>query len=507
MTTEDIDLIIEFRKSPLFFIQKMWGLVPQPILSEHKEQVFTLLVNQQYDDIKVEFFDKFVIGKHITWQQFMLCHAVEMAITGKGKSRISVKSGHGTGKDTGLSWLILWFEFCFENAQIPCTAPTSEQIHDILWKEIAIWLYKMPEKIQAKYEYQSNYIRIVDSPNTWFARARTARKEKPEALAGVHGKHVMFVADESSGVADEIYNTAEGSLTGEKILFIMISNPTRLTGYFYDSHHTDAPAWQLLHFNSEDSPIVEEGFIQRIITKHGKDSDEYKIRVLGEFPKAEIIDAKGYVPLLIAPDLRFTTRQGFVGNRVLGIDVAGEGSNKTSWVIRDDFIAMCVARESVSNPKGIAQKTLTLMTYYKIDAQFVFIDIFGEGAKVLLYMPDSALINGILPQDKPDNEDDAIRFLNLRALGYWGIKEWIRSGGELFQQKSWKPQLLAQRYRRNLSGKIQLMPKKDLGIESPDDTDALSLTFMSTTEMNDPNEIERKYKESIRMMKRGKTGQ
>ena len=43
MTTEDIDLIIEFRKSPLFFIQKMWGLIPQPILPEYQEQVFKLL--------------------------------------------------------------------------------------------------------------------------------------------------------------------------------------------------------------------------------------------------------------------------------------------------------------------------------------------------------------------------------------------------------------------------------------------------------------------------------
>jgi len=38
----------------------------------------------------------------------------------------------------------------------------------------------------------NGYIRMGASPEDWFASAKTARKENPEALAGVHGEYVVF---------------------------------------------------------------------------------------------------------------------------------------------------------------------------------------------------------------------------------------------------------------------------------------------------------------------------
>ena len=108
-------------------------------------------------------------------------------------------------------------------------------MYDVLWKELVKWLKLMPEQIQGLYEWSNTYIRVKERPETWFARAKTARKEAPEALAGVHGDYVMFVIDEASGVPEEIFNTAEGALTSSDILVIMISNPTRLIGYFYEA--------------------------------------------------------------------------------------------------------------------------------------------------------------------------------------------------------------------------------------------------------------------------------
>src|SRR6266481_7271936 len=111
MTDEDKKLYKAFQQSPILFIEKTWGLVPQRDNS------------------------KFVKGKHITWQQHDILLAVEAAIQGKALKRISIASGHGIGKTTALAWLILWYLFCFKDAQVPCTAPTSDQIHDVLWKE------------------------------------------------------------------------------------------------------------------------------------------------------------------------------------------------------------------------------------------------------------------------------------------------------------------------------------------------------------------------------------
>lgn len=477
-TKNDIQLYKKWQKSPISFIESMWGLTPQSIKEQYKFKIYGLIEEERFEEITSEHFEQFEKGKHITWQQWLVLIAIENDLKkGRKVIKISAVSGHGVGKSVTLAWLILWFLFCYKNAQIPCTAPTAEQMHDILWKEVASWIKKMPKKVQKLYEWSAGYIRIVESPETWFARAKTARKENPEALAGVHGDHVMFIVDEASGVPDEIFNTAEGAMTGPLVIVIMFSNGTRLVGYFYDSHHSDKKAWKNFAFDSRQSPIVDPAYTERIIEKHGEDSDEFSIRVSGQFPKADAIDEQGYVPLLVESDIKITSDMPFVGDTLMGIDPAGEGRDETIWVIRDRFKAKVVAKEKESNSKSIAQKTLTLMEYYKVRSENVYVDNFGIGANVAQEMAiEGYRINGVNVGDKAYDD----RYANLRAEIYWKIKEWIRTGGELVDHEGWK-ELLYLRYRNQLGGKLQIMPKLDMKKRlgrSPDHADALSLTFI-----------------------------
>jgi hypothetical protein len=73
--------------------------------------------------------------------------------------------------------------FCFEDCKIPCTAPTQTQMHDVLWAELSLWHRKLPDAIQNLFEWTTSYFRVKAKSESWFARARTARKEQPEALA------------------------------------------------------------------------------------------------------------------------------------------------------------------------------------------------------------------------------------------------------------------------------------------------------------------------------------
>jgi hypothetical protein len=434
----------------------MWGLTPQKTKD-----------------------DPFVKGKNITWQQYEILLAVERAIRGEASRRITIESGHGTGKSACLSWIILWFLFCFKDSQVPCTAPTSDQIHDVLWKELALWKDRMPEPIKKLYDWQTGYLRMTQRPETWFARAKTARKEAPEALAGVHADHVMFVIDEASGVPEEIFNTAEGALTNKNIFVIMISNHTRTVGYFHASHNRDKHNWQTLSLDSRESPIVDAEFVRRIIEKHGEDSDEFRVRVAGRAPKEDAIDDKGFVPLLGQSDLKPTPDHQFVGVVKMGIDPSGDGRDKTRWVIRDRFRAKIVATEAKSTPRSIAVKTLTLMKMYDVQPQNIYCDAFGVGANVAQeLMVSGSYINAINVGDPAQDE----QFLNRRAEIYWRLKQWLRTGGELVEDQDWES-LLTVRYMANLRGKIQLMSKEQMrkeGYPSPDVADALSMTFWDT---------------------------
>ena len=439
-------------KSPLFFIKAMWKLEPQK-----KDKPF-------------------IKGKHITWQQVEILEAVERAING-GTKRITVSSGHGIGKSAVLSWIVLWYLFTHKDAQVPCTAPTTEQMHDVLWKEISLWINRMPEDIQPLFSWTRGYLRITESPNTWFARAKTARKEAPEALAGVHGDYVLFAIDEASGVPTEIFNVAEGALTGSNVIVIMISNPTRLEGYFYESHHKDGHNWEQFQFNSEESPIVDEEFTNRIIEKHGMDSDEYRIRVKGLFPREDAIDDKGFVPLLLEGGLNFCGSDKFA-SPIMGVDPAGQGKDETIWVIRDNFKAEVVAKEKTSSAKGIAEKTLTLMDFYGVMEDNVYIDNFGVGANVAVEIAMAGKkVTGV---NVGDQAVDKETFLNMRAEKYWELKKWILNGGALVGTLDKWRQLLTIKYKRNLKGRLQIKSKEEMrkdGIPSPDKADALMLTM------------------------------
>lgn len=56
--------------------------------------------------------------------------------------KVSIKSGQGVGK-TGLEAAVfLWFVTCFPHPRIVATAPTKQQLHDVLWSEISKWMSK-----------------------------------------------------------------------------------------------------------------------------------------------------------------------------------------------------------------------------------------------------------------------------------------------------------------------------------------------------------------------------
>ena len=58
------------------------------------------------------------------------------------------------------------------------------------------------------------------------------RAETPEALARVHSDHVLLIVDEASGVPEQVFEAAAGSMSGHSATTLMLSNPTRSSGTF-----------------------------------------------------------------------------------------------------------------------------------------------------------------------------------------------------------------------------------------------------------------------------------
>ena len=493
--SNEIQEYLKMRSSFRYFVRNVWGLSTQPVKEEYKERFRTGLTftGKAWDKfcstITPQWFEPFVSGKHLTWQQSLIVFGIDKALKKEVPLRLSTVSGHGTGKSMISSLLILWFLFAHADCQVACTSPGSEQLYDVLWKEIKKWIEKMPQGLQELYIWESSHIRMKESPNVWFARAKTASKENTEALAGVHADWVLIIVDEASGVDEAIYETMEGALTSGNILVFLVSNGTRATGYFYDTHHKDKERWQNYKLSSLDSPKVDEKYNKDIEEKYGKDSVQYAIRVMGEFPKEDGMDDSGYVPLLTKDSIQMIPDFGkslfFSSNSILGVDPAGEGDDKTSWVLRDNFKAKKLYEENKSTAKSIAERTMTFIEMYNLKPHNVIVDAFGAGMdvgkEIAIASKGRLNVTTVNVGDKCEYEVDKEVYLNKRAMCFYEGKKWLQAGGEIVAEDNFKDELLQIKYKRNLSGHIQIMPKTEMkkrGLKSPNDADAFSLTFI-----------------------------
>jgi hypothetical protein len=390
-----------------------------------------------------------------------------------------------------LSIIILWFLFVHPLSQVACTSPGAAQLFDVLWREIAKWIDRMPKQFSGLYEWQSTHIRMKEAPEQWFARAKTASKENTEALAGVHADWVLMAVDEASGVEEPIFETMEGALTSGNVLVFLISNGTRSIGYFYDTHHKDAERWQNYSFSSLDSPRVDQKYVDTIVAKYGEDSVQYNIRVKGEFPDEGIMDDKGYVQLFNERDLHivpFDNDWKPVGQRFGSLDASGEGQDESEWAVGDSMRAAIVAEEKVSTPASMAIKSLTIVDKFDIDPIDFVIDAFGKGQDVGMEIALATSkqkrpwrVTPINSGEQCEDEDDKERFVNIRAMMFYKLMLWCRAGGEIMDSQGLKDELLSIRFKRTGNGRIQIMDKvtmKKLGFKSPNKADALSMLHL-----------------------------
>jgi len=197
------------------------------------------------------------------------------------KTRFAVRSGTGVGKTAGVAMLILWHLACFDDSKIPCTAPTSPQLKAVLWPEIKKWANSVPAELKEVFPFDVQTDRVTLHEN--FAVARTARDEAPESFQGFHSKAIMMVADEASGVPDAIFLAGQGVMSEEGALTVLIGNPTRSSGWFYDAFNADKNNYWCMRVGCQDSERVTKKYIDDMREKHGENSYEYKVRVLGEF--------------------------------------------------------------------------------------------------------------------------------------------------------------------------------------------------------------------------------
>lgn len=209
---------------------------------------------------------------------------IDVAYDLRDYPRVSVKSGQGVGKTGEEAALLLWFLVCFPYPRIVATAPTKQQLHDVLWSEVDKWMNNSP-LLPMLLKWTKTYVYMIGYEKRWFAVARTATK--PENMQGFHEDNMLFIVDEASGVADPIMEAITGTLAGENNKLLLMGNPTKTSGTFYDSHTADRALYRCHTVNSEHSKRTNKENIAAMKRKYGEHSNVVRVRVYGEFPEQE----------------------------------------------------------------------------------------------------------------------------------------------------------------------------------------------------------------------------
>ena len=228
-----------------------------------------------------------VVGMVPTHQQLELLESVE-----DYGSRTSVRSGHGSGKSRSLAVISLWHLLCYVKSNTMITAPKIEQVRNVAWKEIAdvkdLMLKGCHPWIVDYIAIEAERVYIKGYKQQWFIFAKTAPRGAPENLAGMHRDFYLLIADEASGIPDANYAVMTGALTDWRNRMVMLSQPTRPSGFFYDTHHKlsskNGGVWTAIRMDSRDSPLVSPQFIAE--KKEEYTEEEFQIKVLGEFPES-----------------------------------------------------------------------------------------------------------------------------------------------------------------------------------------------------------------------------
>src|SRR5574341_1230305 len=286
---------------------------------------------------------------------------------------------------------------------------------------------------------------------------------------------MMVVVDEASGVPDAVFRPLEGALTGPINFVLMIFNPTRAKGYAIDSQFSDRARWICLRWNAEESERTDKIAIARAATKYGRDSNYYRVRVLGLPPKADpdvlipwewVMDAvenEEMMPLDTDP-------------LVMGLDVGGGGD--ASIVLRRQGPRVWPLKES-DTPDSEKLTTWVMREIAEFEPEMVLVDSIGIGWGIAgnLRSRTSTRVVDVNVSTVASDDD---RYHRLRDELWWKVRERFEARAIAIPKDDELIGELTSIKFDETTGKVKVESKKDMkkrGLQSPNRADALCLTY------------------------------
>ena len=423
----------------------------------------------------------------------------------RGERFIAVRSGQKTGKSISAAIATLWWALVKRRGRVILTAPTAQQVERILWKEVRYWYERARIPIGgACHDTPYAGLRL---PFDREAFGRTARDV--EGLQGISGAEQLVIVDEASGYPEHLFEGIFGNLSGGGAV-LLLGNPTRPSGTFYDAFHSRRSAWCTLHLSSLDTPnhkghappipgLSDPAILDFYREVWGEGTPAWQVRILGEFPT---VSTDTIISLALLEEAKSREQGDGEGALFVGVDPARFGDDDSVVVLRRGNALLCMLVVKNADGPDLAGAVLQSLGHFRLGVERVTInvDVVGIGAScfdTLARLDTHNLrVNPIVGNARATTAPLAgPGYRDLNAQLWHGARDWLQGGGGIFagnaptewakrgirhaasghELAKFEGELVGRVYSFDEQGRVRLEPKdlfkKRIG-RSPDRADA-----------------------------------
>lgn len=418
------------------------------------------------------------------WQTWVLEQIRDGLLTPGHAIRIAIASGHGVGKSALSSWITLWAMSTSSDCRGLITASSESMLMTRFRAELRTWF----RRFRAAQFFELSATTLMssdpDRQQTWRADLLPWNANRPEAFAGLHSKghRILVIMDEASAIEPPIWETLEAVCTDAdaEIIWLVAGNPLHSTGRFRDCFDKYSESWITKHVSSLSVSFTNKLEFARWERDYGSDSDFYRTRVLGEFPRTGSVQFIG--PDLVDQAMNRELETGIRDPLVLGVDIARFGSDASVLYPRRGMDARSIAPLVFRNLPldKLEDHIVAFANAHQVSE--IFVDGTGVGGGVVDHLRRRGyFVHDIQFGSRADQMLDGVRYANKRCE-IWGLlRNALRTGLCLPHNPALKEELTAPEYAFSRTTDAIQLESKDLmrrrGCASPDCADALACTF------------------------------
>lgn len=340
------------------------------------------------------------------------------------------------------------------------------------------------------------------------------RKRVKESLTGQGARNI--IEDEAALIPDDLQAMVMRMLGGHKDSFLLkIGNP------FYRNHfYRTSKSKKYFRLRITWEQAVAEGRLTMDFIEEMRHEPFFDVLYEVKFPPDDEVVTGGYRRLfsdemisnaIITQEeyevmLDHAGEDGTVvlpngervltGERRLGGDFAGGGSDRSSYTFRTPQVMKLISTNKIDDTMQQVPIVEEYADGYDVLNANVGVDYggLGQGIGDRLYEKDRYVVKVMFGGSSSEPK----KYKNARAEMYFKLHDWLREGGKIVDSPEWQ-ELAVVYYKSDSSGRFQIEPKEDLKkrlkelgltVTSPDVPDSAVLTFADNSDMIDDDDFE-----------------